>query len=307
MYGYNRTNYFSQLKYFFRSQSTLAKLILVNIIVWLSIRILGTFFWFFNMNESADLFFNQFLALPAYLPRLITRPWTIFTYMFLHYDFLHILFNMLWLFWFGKIFTEYLNSRQLLVTYIMGGLAGALFFIGFYNLFPVYNNVLAGAIALGASASVMAVVISIAVYVPNYSVALVLIGPVRIKYIAIFSIIMDLMMLQSGNSGGHLAHLGGALWGLLFSLNLKKGRDLSANILVVFNRIQRYFLGFRIKPKPFRHVHVNSKPLTDEEYNIKKANKQEAIDKILDKISQSGYDSLTKEEKEFLFRSSNQK
>ena len=172
---------------FFKARTSLSNLILINICVWILVKIINVFFFLFFQpgNVSSNEWFVHFLAVPSYLPSLINVPWTPFTYMFLHLDFWHILFNLLWLFWFGKIFLEYLNSKQLLQTYILGGLTGAFFYIAAFNLFPVFQNSLHFSYALGASASVMAIVTAISFYVPNYSIQLLFIGRVKIIYLAI--------------------------------------------------------------------------------------------------------------------------
>ena len=305
---YQQTSFAERLKEFFGSTSALPKLILINLAIWVLIRFFGVFAFLLSSpgsDTSADLYriVMQWLAVPADFGNLMSRPWTLVTYMFLHIDFFHILFNMLWLFWFGQIFLQYLNNRQLVFTYLTGGLAGALFFMLFYNVFPVFETALTEALALGASASVLAIVVGIAFYVPNYTIYILLVGPVKIKYIAIFTVIMDFMMIRSGNAGGHIAHLGGALWGFLYIRAVSRGLDFS----LLFRNIRFPALGglFRSqKKRPFRSVYSNDKPLTDDEYNFQKAQNQKKIDKILEKIKRSGYDSLSREEKELLFSSS---
>ncbi|MBM3436516.1 MAG: rhomboid family intramembrane serine protease, partial [Bacteroidetes bacterium] len=292
-----RQNPLDNLKGFFKNKNMLIKLILVNVLVWLAIMFLSVIFDLYKADYIQEVI-NR-LAVPADIEQLVIRPWTVFTYMFLHYDFWHILFNMLWLFWFGKIFMEFLNQRQLLATYIIGGLAGAVFYILSFNLFPKFEDIYQQSVALGASASVMAVVVAISFYVPNYRINLLFIGPVKILYIALISIVLDVLMIKSANSGGHLAHLGGALWGF-FSIYLLKNRiDVSS----VFGKLS--FAGIKNtfktkKSSRFRKVYTNSRVKTDEEYNHEKKLNQEKIDEILDKISKSGYDNLTKQEKEFL-------
>ncbi len=300
----NIQNPFSNLKGFFKSKNMLAKLIIINVVVWLAIMILDVLFDLFNSSAKETLI--EWLAVPASMGKLITRPWTVFTYMFLHYDFWHILFNMLWLFWFGKIFLEYLNQRQLLATYLFGGLAGAAFFILSYNIFPKLQDAYVQSVAPGASASVMAVVIAISYYVPNYRIHLMFLGPVKILYIALFSIVLDIIMIRSSNSGGHLAHLGGAMWGFYYIYMLKKGADFST----ILNKLPRInFSGGSksYKKTKFKNVYTNERPVSDEDYNLRKKSEQERIDSILDKISKSGYESLSKEEKELLFKSSGKK
>ncbi|MBE0661211.1 MAG: rhomboid family intramembrane serine protease [Bacteroidales bacterium] len=305
---YQQTSFLDRLRSFFGSSSALPKLILINVIIWILIRFLGVFAFLFSSpgtDSSAALFsfVTQWLAVPADLGLLLLKPWTPFTYMFLHIDFLHLLFNMLWLFWFGQIFLQYLNNRQLVFTYIAGGIAGALLFILFYNIFPAFESALPAALALGASASVLAIVVAIAFYVPNYTIYLLLIGPVKIKYVALFTIVIDFFMIRSGNAGGHIAHLGGAALGFLYISLLSKGTDLSAPFII--KKFGGIFGSFHTqKKKPFRNVYTSDKPLTDDEYNYQKVANQKKIDSILEKIKRSGYDSLSKEEKELLFSSS---
>jgi len=299
---YNMQNPFADLKSFFRSKNILAKLIIINVVVWLGIMFLEVLFNLFN-SSFADLIV-QWLAVPASFSKLMTRPWTLFTYMFLHLEFWHILFNMMWLFWFGRIFLEYLSERQLLATYILGGLAGALFYVISFNIFPKFQDIYVLSIALGASASVMAIVVAISYYVPNYSINLLFLGPVKIIYIAIFSIVLDILMIRSENAGGHLAHIGGAIWGFYYIYRLKKGTDFSL-LFAKFSwkNFTRPFM--RPKKTKFKNVYTNPRAKSDEDYNLHKKQNQEKIDAILDKISRSGYESLSKQEKELLFKSSN--
>ncbi|MCD4682415.1 MAG: rhomboid family intramembrane serine protease [Bacteroidales bacterium] len=305
-YGRNYTtqNPFADLKSFFKSKNILVKLIIINVAVWLFIMVLEVLFDLFNTSFSQNII--QWLAVPASLGKLITRPWTLVTYMFLHLDFWHILFNMLWLYWFGRIFLEYLNERQLLSTYIWGGFAGAVFYILTFNIFPKFQEAYLLSLALGASASVMAIVVAISYYVPNYRIHLMFFGPVKIIYIAIFSIVLDVLMIRSANSGGHLAHLGGAIFGFYYIYMLRKGTDFSKyfNKLMSIN-ISQYFM--RPKKTKFKNVYTNTRKVSDEDYNYQKKADQDKIDKILDKISKSGYESLSKEEKELLFRTSSKK
>ncbi len=295
-----------EIKASFKTGSMLTKLIYINLGVFLFIKILFVFYFFFKgegiSREELKYLFSEdvlrWLAVPADLSLLKFRPWTLFTYMFLHEGFLHILFNMLWLYWFGKIFLQYLNEKQMLNVYLLGGLFGALLYIISFNVFPVFQDVLPNSFALGASASVLAIVIAISVYVPDYTIHLMFLGPIKLKYIAAATIIIDIISIAGSNSGGHIAHLGGAFFGYLFISRLKKGRDLTKGFSSFTNSFSS---GFKRKPK-MKVTH--KKPVNDMEYNAQKVSKQEEIDKILDKIAKSGYDSLTKKEKEILFKMS---
>jgi hypothetical protein len=227
--------------------------------------------------------------------------------MFLQEDFFHIFFNMIVLYFGGRIFLEYLNERKLLSTYILGGLSGELFYILAFNVFPVFSESVYYSVALGASASVLAILVAAATYVPDYSVVLVLFGKVKLKYLALVVVLIDLLSISRGNAGGHIAHLGGAFWGFIYIWYFKKGTDMTLNLSSMnFRKFFKYFT----KPKDTTKYDTTAnegRPLTDEEYNYRRNNHQEKIDHILDKISKSGYSSLTKDEKELLFKSSNKK
>lgn len=272
------------------SGSKLNLLIGVNIIVYLLVNVSATIESFIFGSHGIDYFSNEYLLLPAYLPKLLHRFWTPFTYMFMHASVFHILFNMLWLYWFGQIFEEYLGKKRILGLYIMGGLAGAFFFVTSYNIFPYYTHQHAAQLTglVGASAGVMAIIVATATLLPDYTIPLILIGPIRLKWLALFFVIIDFLGITGLNAGGELSHLGGALIGFIYIRQLQKGNDMIAGIANLF------------KPKP--KLKVVSKNPARSPYDLPR---QEEIDAILDKISKSGYDNLTKQEKEILFRASN--
>jgi len=288
------------IKASFREGSALIRLIYINVGIWLAVNILWIILFLSGVAAPGGLIL-RWLAVPAYLPSLLTHPWTVITYMFTHQGFMHILFNLLWLYWFGIIFLQYFDPRKLVGVYVMGGLTGALFFIAGFNIFPAFREVLPASIALGASASVMALVIATAVYVPDYTVYVFLIGPVKIKYIALVSFILTTLVDFSSNTGGKFAHLGGALYGYLFVVQYRRGKDITR----LFNRLLDTLVTL-FKPRRKKKIHVAyRRPADDIEYNREKVYEQKEIDRILDKISKGGYDSLTKKEKEILFRMSN--
>ncbi|MCD6332585.1 MAG: rhomboid family intramembrane serine protease [Bacteroidales bacterium] len=294
-------NFNSQIRDSFKRANVLTRLIYINIGVYILIKFLSLFFFLLNRREL-DATLLGFLALPADTGVLLVRPWTLVTYMFLHYGFFHILFNMLWLFWFGKIFLEYLDARKLTAIYLIGGFAGGLLYIAAYNLLPAFRDQVPVSIALGASAAILAVVMTISFYVPDYRVNLMFIGPVKIKYIALGTILIDLFSIQSGNAGGHIAHLGGALFGILYAWQLTRGKDLVRGFNKLLDALVTLF-----KPRPKMRVKYKKprgRPETDMEYNARKSAEQAEIDRILEKISKNGYAALTKEEKEKLFTSS---
>ncbi len=235
------------------------------------------------------------------LKLLLVKPWTIITYMFTHKDIWHILFNMLWLYWFGRIFLEYLDQKKLVAVYLLGGISGAIIYVLSFNIFPGFDDQVTSSVAIGASASVIAIVIAIASYVPNYTVNLFLFGRIRIIYLALTIFVLTSIMDFSVNSGGKLAHIGGAIFGYLYILNIKKGRDIGKGINKIIDSFTTLF-------KPRKKLKVTyRKPASDYDYNKERAEHQAKINIILDKISKGGYDSLTKEEKETLFRESQKK
>jgi membrane associated rhomboid family serine protease len=302
---YQYSNPLDDAKRFFSRRTVLSALILINCGVWVLVKIIAVFFFLYNQPGagSADNWMLSLFALPASIDLLSSRPWTLITYMFLHLDFFHILFNLLWLYWFGRIFLEYLNSRQLLTTYILGGIAGGLLYIIAFNIFPRFQLQLATSLALGASASVMAIVTAISFYVPQYTIQLIFLGRLKIIYLAILLFIFDFFAIPGGNSGGHLAHIGGAFYGFAYVLVLKKGL-LPAFPGSWFRKISGSFPSR--KKKPAGNIRYAARPRTDDEYNADKVDRQKRIDAILEKISKGGYDSLTREEKAFLFKASGQ-
>lgn len=285
------------IKNTFRHGSNLTRLIYINIAVFLLLALTSIIGVLFNDQVLAVRTF-YFFAVPASLKALLLKPWTLITYMFTHKGIWHILFNMLWLYWFGIIFLQYLDQRKLVSVYLLGGISGALMYIAAFNIFPAFRNVLPDSVAIGASASVMAIVVAIAAYVPNYTVNLFLLGSIRIKYMALGIFILTSIMDFSVNSGGKLAHMGGALFGYLYIVRLKHGRDMGKGV----NKIIDFFVTMF---KPRKNLRVTYKtPSDDFEYNKMKNEHQARINAILEKISKGGYDSLTKEEKDLLFRES---
>jgi membrane associated rhomboid family serine protease len=284
-----------EIKASFKEGNTLTRLIYVNLGVFLLIQLTIILVHLFGGNGFIYTMIS-YLAVPTDGMRLISRPWTLITYMFTHKDFFHILFNLLWLYWFGKIFLSYLTERQLLSVYLLGGLAGAALYIVSFNLFPGLKEQVASSMALGASASVMAVVMAIAFVQPNYKIYVILIGPVKILYVALVGFALSSLVDFSVNTGGKIAHIGGAALGYFFTLQFNKGKDMTMG----FSRfLDKFFNLFRTRKK-MRVTH--KKTVSDYEYNKQKANNQKEIDRILDKISKQGYDSLTKQEKEILFK-----
>ena len=218
--------------------------------------------------------------------------------MFLHQSFIHLLFNMLWLYFGGQIFLSFFDNKKLISTYVLGGISGAVLFILSFNLFPVFANALPNAVALGASASVLAIIMAIATKSPNYSIRLLLIGNIKLKHIAIVSIVLDIMSIPQGNAGGHIAHLGGAFFGYLYVKQLNSGNDIANS----FNKIMDNLNSYLKKDPKLKKAYSRKK--SDQDYRKEKVQNQAKIDNILDKIAKSGYEGLTKEEKDILFKAS---
>jgi len=273
-----------------RSGSKLNLLIGINIIVFLLINIPSTLETLLFGSHSITLFSDEYLRLSAYLPKLPLRFWTPLTYMFMHDGIFHILFNMLWLYWFGQIFEEYLGKKRTLGLYLLGGFTGAALFILSFNTFPFFTHANAAYYSsmVGASASVMAIMVATATLLPDYTISLIFIGPVKLKWLILAFIVIDFLGIVGPNAGGEIAHIGGGLMGYIYIKQVQRGNDWIGSMANMF------------KPKSKLKV-VSKNPSK----NSSDFPRQEEIDLILDKISQSGYDSLNKQEKEILFRASN--
>ena len=268
----------------FRSGNPLYLFIGINILVFLAIGIISVGGFLLGAGTSSADWISRQLSMPANLETLAYKPWTIITYMFLQREVFHILFNLLWLYWMGMIFMDFLNKRQFIFTYLAGGITGALLYLLAYNTLPAFTGLAQNSILLGSSASVMAVVIATATLVPDFTIRLLLFGTVRLKYLAIAYFVLDIIGMSGGNPGGSIAHIGGAILGFVFIKQLNSGRDFS-----------------KILKKRSRLKVVQNKSSTRSETIH---TDQDTIDKILDKISKSGYDSLNKTEKEALFKAS---
>jgi len=291
-----------EIKASFKQGTTLHKLIYLNLGLFLLVQLVRMVLLLSNAYDSYDGFL-RYLAVPSNLEVLGSRPWTLISYMFLHEGFIHILFNLLWLYWFGSIFVQELGLKKLLSTYLLGGLAGGILFVLFYNLFPVFAPVRSQAVALGASASVMAVVVAVATYRPDRRMHLVFIGPVKIAYLALAMFVLTSMVDFSVNTGGKIAHIGGALAGFLIAWYYRQGKDITRGFEGMLDRMATWF-------KPGKHPRMkvtHKRPVDDLDYNKQKVEEQKQVDIILDKISKGGYNSLTAKEKELLFKMSNKK
>lgn len=282
-----------------KRKDILVRLIVINIVLFL-VLIGVNITRLFGVDVTDTIV--GYVAVPARLDVLATRFWTPFTYMFIHdnKDFLHILFNMLMLFWFGRMFLHYFSPKNLGSLYILGGLAGALLYIVAFNTIPLLiemNNVP----MVGASASVMAIIFAVAFYRPDQEIALFIFGRIKIIYIALILFVLDFIGIGNmANSGGHLAHIGGAIVGYVYAKQYIHGRDITKGVNRMIDKVVDLF-----KSKPTKRMKVKHKKTeTDHEYNQRHHNNSEEVDRILDKIKASGYTSLSDNEKKRLFDAS---
>ncbi len=267
------------------------KLIIINSVLFLAFRLTA----FFMQLNPADL--TKWFTLPEGVSEFILQPWAFITYSFVHFSFLHILFNMIWLYMFGRIILNLFSGKRLLTIYLLGAIFGGLFFVLSYNVFPVFEN--KRGFLLGASGAVTALMAFIATYSPNTQLRIFMFN-IKLWHIAVFLILADLIRLStSDNAGGLLAHLGGAVFGYVYAVQLAKGNDIGKwfeNILAWFENLFK-----TRKQRPFKKVHRTPKTSGGAK-EFDKSNHQKKVDAILDKIGKSGYDSLTKAEKDFLFK-----
>lgn len=280
----------------FGAAVSLYRLLLINVGLFLVIMVFQTISFLTGMDIPIFDKLVGWLSLPSSPGTLMLQPWSLITYMFLHTGVMHILFNMLILYWTGRLFTEYLGSDKLWATYVLGGLSGGILYLLSYNLFPAFEGKMAH--LMGASAGVIAVMVAIATLLPDYIVHLLLFGAVRLKYVALVSVVLYFISIPGANSGGEIAHLGGALFGFVMVKQLRQGRDMTSWLTALARKFSPNpsRRSLRAVGNSGRKQLVSSQSLT-----------QENIDRILDKINKSGFDSLTKEEKEILYKASGNK
>ena len=272
----------------FKKKSILHQIIYINFIIFIILNLIKviSFLSEFEIENTINK-----LYLTTNKDDLISQPWSFFTYIFIHNDIIHLTVNMLWLYFIGKVFLYHLTSKQFLITYFLGGISGGLLYVIAYNYTPALEIFSKNSSVIGASASVLAIIIAIATYKPNYNIFFQFIGNIKLKYIAIICVLLDLINIPEKNTGGHITHLGGAFFGYLYIKQLN---------ISLFNLSFKNIFKKNIKIKKEYHRSKN-----DYIFNKEKAEHSKKIDKILEKISNSGYDSLNKEEKNLLFKESN--
>jgi membrane associated rhomboid family serine protease len=294
---------------FQRSNHAHVQLIIINVVVFL---VMGVFFVAAKVSGASGLFtvlYDQFSIPPVFFD-FIRKPWTLISYSFAHHfsfelshvDIFHILFNMIGLYWFGKLFNEYLGSDKLIATYVLGALAGGVLYLIMFNTIPFFVDQANFPGMVGASAAVFAIMMAAATLLPDYTFFLLFLGPVKIKYIAFFYIVISFLGTVGSNAGGNIAHLGGALMGYIYIKQMQAGVNWGGWITSTLDWIKALF---ESKPKvKVTYRKTEAPPTTKSKSTSASKASQEEIDHILDKISDRGYESLTKEEKDKLFNAS---
>ncbi len=288
---------------FQRPNNAHAQLIIINVVVFIVLGVIMVISEVTGFTAFFNAIHYQF-QIPARLVDFITKPWTIITYSFAHdlTGILHILFNMLTLYWFGKLFVEYLGGDKLVALYVLGAISGGIFYLLSYNLIPYFieRTVVNNITMVGASASINAIVVGAATLLPDYTFFLLFFGAVRIKYIAAIIVFLSFLGTIGSNAGGNIAHLGGALMGFIYIKQMQVGVNWGGWITAMIDWIKGLFVSRPKVKVSYRKEESKTKKSTS---NLTKAS-QEEIDVILDKISDRGYESLSKDEKEKLFNAS---
>lgn len=286
-----------------RTGSMLIKIIFINVGVFVLLHVIGLILSFTPFRGDG---FLHWIELPSAVESFLLQPWSVVTYMFSQYAFFHLLFNMLWLYWFGVIFLFSDTGKRLLALYIYGGVGGALLFMAAYNFMGDYGWL------IGSSASVIAVVMATAIIHPDYKMGILFLGEISLKWIAIVTIAIDLMSVSGANGGGHIAHVGGAIVGAVYAVMLKKGVDITRpfNSLVdglvnLFSRIIHPRREEKARPFDYTRYHRQSTVRPDNHSDNKNTSKsgfdEDKLNSILEKIKKSGYGALSAEEKRILF------
>lgn len=289
----------------FKQADVVWKFIYANLSVYIILVLIGVFSVLLNRNSLAASV-NSWLELPALPATLLCRPWTLFTYMFVHYSFMHILWNMFALYSFGRIFLEFMSVRHFVGIYILGGIMGALFFVTAYNVFPYFADVVGSSYLVGASAAVIAVIVAAAVRSPQYRINLLFFGNIKLSTFAVVAVLVSVLLLAGENAGGNFAHLGGAFAGYIFAFLLGKGYDVTTIVNRPIDWVKTLFSGALFKRREKRRFTYSSggKRAAEYDYNARKKASEAEIDAILEKIKKGGYASLNESEKKRLFDAS---
>lgn len=291
----------------YRNGGILLRLIYWNVGIFVALRLLALAGLLFNVPAT---WLVSWVEVPSSLTLLVHRPWTLLVYMLSHYDVWHILFNMLWLYWLGRIFLEYFTPKQLGGVYFLGGLSGALLFVLAYRFLPYFEG--KEAFLIGASASVMALVVAVAVYAPDYRLGLLFLGEISLKWVAVITVAIVLLGTGESNAGAQMAHVGGIALGGVFGWQMRHGRDMTAwlnaaiDAVVSFLRrmVNNKTVGRPVAGNPVGHYRS---PVTDKPQDSRSKPSEAEIDVILDKLKRSGYGALSDDEKETLFKASSRK
>jgi membrane associated rhomboid family serine protease len=282
----------------YRYGGTTMRLIYLNAAIFLIIQIVSVFGRLILVdNEQVTEFLNLVFSLNTEIVQFLYSPWGIVTSIFSHFSLWHLLFNMLFIYFSGRMFEQLFDSKRLWYTYILGGLFGSIFELTAHIIFPGLQE--SNSVIVGASGSIMAIFMALAFYRPNLTVQLFGIFPLRIIYLALFFLISDIVSLGLNDGIAHFAHLGGAFFGFWSVRNANSQSNVISKVQKFINYINSIF-----KSNKSKNMRSNTRMKTDEEYNFDARKKQEKIDQILDKISKSGYESLTRQEKDFLFNQS---
>ena len=288
----------------YKAANMVMRFIYINIAVYIFVVLIGVFSVLFN---AADIAGNatRILELPSSLTTLMVRPWTMLTYMFLHEHFMHILWNMFALYFFGRLFLEFYSLRHFVGMYILGGIFGGVTFVLAYNAFPYFAPYVSTSYLVGASASVLAIVVATAVRAPQYRVNMLFIGSIKLSTFALVTVAISVFMLSGNNAGGNFAHIGGAFSGWLMAFMLGKGVDLTLLVNKPIDWVSALFdKKTWARKKKTKFTYTKTGRSSDYEYNARKKATEAQIDKILEKIKKGGYASLTDEEKKQLFDAS---
>lgn len=292
-----------ELKLKYKQGSMLMRIIYINIAIFVVMMFVGLFGLLFNYQVLSVFKWVELSSNPW---EVLYKPWTLITYSFCHTDMLHILFNMLWLYWMGRIFLEYFTSKQLAGLYVLGALGGAALFLLAYSYIPAFSS--PQSYMLGASASVIAIVVATAVYSPDYKIGLLFIGMISLKWVAIVTLLVDLLSINTlENAGGHIAHLGGAVVGAVYALMMRRGHDITAPLNATIDAL---FSLFSRKNKPGVGGPVGGTAYrgnNQQQSHAKQQPNETDLDRVLAKIKRSGYTALTDEERDILFSFSKKK